>query len=209
MIVHLSIAVLFAGLGSYVSFFKPEYLTSNIDSKPSNLWQWVATISSFFFCIAAVLVLSPQSVLDWVNILFLLVFFFIAFIDLYSKIIPNTLVILLLLVVIPKLYLEFKLELVLSALILFTVFALLNVAMQKFYSKRAFGWGDVKLITVLALYSGWDILWVVYLGIILGGVIAGVGLLTKKITKETHIPMAVFLFLAYILVPLIDPGKWF
>ncbi len=209
MIVHLSIAVVIAGFGSYLSVFKPEYLSANLDGKPSGTWQWLASGFSLVFCIGTVLYLSPQGLLDWGYAIFILVFFFTALVDLHNKIIPNTLLIVLILVAIPKLYLQFELDLVLSALVLFIVFTLLNMLVQKFYSKQVFGWGDVKLIAVLSLYSGWDILWVIYIGIIMGGLIAGIGLLTKKITRETHIPMAVFLFIAFLVTPFIDLGRWF
>lgn len=174
-------------------------LSSNIEAKPSRNWQWLGTVVSIGGSAGAVFYFSPETVVEWCSYLFVLVFFFISAVDLYSKIIPNRLLSILFVAAIPSLVYEFEIECIISSITMFGAFTILNLGVNRFYNKLAFGWGDVKLITMLALFMGWGVLGVIYLGIIIGGVFAGLGLLTKKITRDTHIPMAGFLFLAFVL----------
>lgn len=69
---------------------------------------------------------------------------------------------------------------------------------KKLTSKKIIGWGDVKLITVLALFLGWEIIFVIYIGVVLGGLVAIVRVATKNLGKGSKIPLSPFIFLGSI-----------
>ncbi|MEQ9263617.1 MAG: prepilin peptidase [Balneolaceae bacterium] len=200
MILQSAIAVLAGGIGSYLSYFNTKLLSSNIESLASIKAKWVGSYISLAVCVLGVLIINPETVNQWVEYGFLVTLFFIACIDSYSKIIPNTLVLVLLLFSAAPLFQEIKAEAFLASISITLAFIALNFLVDKLRDNKAFGWGDIKLIGVMGFYHGWDIFWVVYIAIILGGLLSIVGLLLKKINTSVTIPFAIFLWISYLIV---------
>lgn len=200
MIVQLIIAVLFGTLGSYLSFFAPNFLSKNITELSSARKKWTA---SFISVIAITLLLfqsDPNSRFEWLGFGFVSVFFFIAIIDLYTKIIPNRLVLLLLILTVTQLILHFDIERIVAFGLVTAVLITLNFLANNYFNKLFFGWGDVKLIGVLSLSLGWEVLWVIYIAIIFGGLLSTIGVFTKKISRDSRVPFAMFLLLALLFI---------
>lgn len=147
-----------------------------------------------------VLFINPESLGEWVEYAFLVTFFLIALIDSYSKVIPNTLVLVLLLVTGVLIFQNIEIDMFLASISITLVFIGVNYLVDKLREKKAFGWGDIKLIGVMGLYLGWDIFWVVYIAIILGGLLSMLGLLLKKISNSVTVPFAIFLWISYLIV---------
>lgn len=61
-------------------------------------------------------------------------------------------------------------------------------------SRGGVGLGDVWLVALIALFLGWEQAFVVLLlGLVLSGLVSGVLLISKKVTKTTMIPFVPFL----------------
>ncbi|MFA5670471.1 MAG: A24 family peptidase [Balneolaceae bacterium] len=129
-----------------------------------------------------------------------MVFYFVSMIDCYSKIIPNRLIIILLGISLFRLTINFYMEYVLASGVIFIVLIVVNYYSSKIFEKTIFGWGDVKLIGMLGLYLGWQVLWVAYIAMIFLGLLSIIGVVLKKINRSTRIPLAVFLFLGYLFL---------
>ncbi len=59
--------------------------------------------------------------------------------------------------------------------------------------KETFGMGDVKLLFIIGLFSGWEGFWFLYLSIFIGALIALTGMAFHKIERKTQLPFAPFL----------------
>lgn len=204
MIIQLIIILLFGILGSYFSFYNPKLLSKNIEEISSNKLKQIASLVSVISIILLFFYVNPKTNLDWLEYGFVLIFYFISAIDLYSKIIPNRA--LLLLLMLGALYhlLNFNIESLWAGAILFTLFSIANLLINRVLGKALLGWGDVKLIGILSFYMGWEILWVIYIAIIISGLLSILGVLLKKITRKSRIPLGVFLFLGYLFLDFID-----
>lgn len=200
MIFQSAIAVLAGAIGSYLSYFNTKLLSSNIESLASIKAKWVGSFISLAVCVLGVLIINPETVSQWVEYGFLVTLFFIACIDSYSKIIPNKLVLVLLLFSAAPLFHEIKTEAFLASISITLALIVLNFLVDKLRDNKAFGLGDIKLIGVMGLYLGWDVFWVVYIAIILGGLLSIVGLLLKKLNTSVTIPFAIFLWISYLIV---------
>lgn len=65
---------------------------------------------------------------------------------------------------------------------------------EKIFKKEALGGGDIKLISALGAFLGWDgVVGPLLLGSLLGGFVGGLLLLFKKIKKKETIPFGPFL----------------
>ncbi|MEM1268521.1 MAG: A24 family peptidase [Bacteroidota bacterium] len=52
------------------------------------------------------------------------------------------------------------------------------------------GWGDVKLAGTLGLLLGWSALWVLYLGVLVGGSAVLIGVMTRRVSRQMRVPFA-------------------
>lgn len=200
MIIQSVIAILIGTIGGYVSFFSTKLLSPNIESLSSQKTKWAGSFFCLAVCLLGVLFINPESLGEWVEYVFLVTFFLIALIDSYSKVIPNTLVLVLLLVSCVPLFQNIEIDMFLASISITLVFIGVNYLVDKLREKKAFGWGDIKLIGVMGLYLGWDIFLVVYIAIIFGGLLSILGLLLKKINNSVTIPFAIFLWVSYLIV---------
>ncbi|MFV1883200.1 MAG: prepilin peptidase [Balneola sp.] len=200
MVLQVSIALALGVLGSYLSFFHPGLLTENIEELTSKKGKWSFSIFSVLIVNTFVLWLKPADINSWIEWGFLTILYFISVTDLYSKIIPNKLVILPLVLSVIQLSFQFNVNYIAASGLIMVVLIGLNLLTNKYFKKLIFGWGDVKLIGVLSLYSAWEVLWVIYIAILLGGLLSIIGLATKKITLGSKVPFAFFLHLGFIIV---------
>lgn len=187
-------------LGSYFSFYNPKVLSKNIEEISSNKLKQIASLVSVTSITLLFFFFNPKTNLEWLEYGFIIIFYFISVIDLYSKIIPNRGLIFLLVIGIFYYFVTPDLELLLAGGSLFVFLMIINFLVHKILRKVLFGWGDVKLISVLALVLGWEVLWVIYIAIIFGGVFSMVGIAFKKITSKSRIPLAFFFLIGLLIL---------
>ena len=164
--------------------------------------KWLFTVGTFSVELALLSWLQPEIFPAWIEFIFLGVVLLISFIDLYSKTIPNTLLLLLALVAVTQLIGHFEWEKPIAFLIVLVTIGGLNFLFQRYTSKQAFGWGDIKLMGVIGLFLGLQTFWVIYSAIILGGLLSMLGFIFKKISKSDRIPFAIFLLIGMLILRL-------
>ncbi len=72
------------------------------------------------------------------------------------------------------------------------------------FRQKGFGWGDVKLFVVLALFMGTQVFAILYIAILLRG-LYGIALkLNPKYYKNEHLAFSPFIIIAYMLVRLMN-----
>ena len=71
------------------------------------------------------------------------------------------------------------------------------------------GMGDVKLAGVMGLFLGWNVLWVFYLAVVLGGLLGFLGIATGRLGRTTLLPFAPFLALGTGLYLTVVPPSLF
>ena len=128
----------------------------------------------------------------------------VAFVDYIKLIIPNSLVAGVVIMSIMKIVINGNPELsnVLASIFLFSFFFMLNVFYEKFRDKTAIGFGDIKLISAVALFFP---LFTVFFGLWLGAVFAllfyvllGDG--NNRHAETKKIPFGFFLCFSYIIL---------
>ncbi|MDZ4699076.1 MAG: prepilin peptidase [Rhodothermales bacterium] len=80
---------------------------------------------------------------------------------------------------------------------------------QVLFGQPGMGLGDVKLAGSVGLLAGWSALWGLYLGLLLGGFLALIGLLLGVLQRDSRIPFAPF-FAAGALAgaTILPPAFW-
>lgn len=200
MFLSLSIVIVLSITGSYLCFYKSEFLSENIAPIQSSFFK---KMFSFFIVIGGVvlcLIFNPKNLLDWTEFIFLLAFYCIAWVDAFSKIIPNKLLIVLITLATLKFLLLPGTEYLVAFLIAIVVFFLAYIVQKRFSKKKYIGWGDFKLVTILALFSGREVLLIIYLGIVLAGIFALAGIQFKKIEMHSRIPLAPFFYIGFMII---------
>lgn len=142
--------------------------------------------------------IDPVGAKEWVQYSFIFLFYIIAWVDGYSKIIPNILLLILLILAGINLWYEPEIQKVYALLTVVLASLLIYWIGKQLTSKKIIGWGDVKLITVLALFVGWEFILVIYIGVVLGGLVAIVRVATKNLEKDSKIPLSPFVFFGSI-----------
>ncbi len=178
-----------AALGYLGVRFSPRWLTRPVPRWFA--WAWVAATAG-----AAGLLgfLHPFRPYFWHHLLLLAILLAAAFVDLREHIIPNDLVLVGLLAWLPAMLLfPYDGKSWLSALgggaAAFALFYLLAVLVP-----GGMGMGDVKLALVMGLFlgAGW-VAMALMLAFILGGLVSGVLLATRRIARKGYIPFGPFL----------------
>lgn len=93
--------------------------------------------------------------------------------------------------------------------IIFAIYTLFLLATYFFSEKRGIyllGEGDIKLLSALSLYFGFDFLKVLLLTCISGFVAGFIAGIVNKTYLETYVPLAPFVFAASIIVEVVK--KW-
>lgn len=120
-----------------------------------------------------------------------------AFFDLRYQLIPNRLILFgvvswVWLVITGSIPLFYSILAATSSAVLMLLIRLLGFLI---YKKAGMGMGDIKLVFLMGLFIQWEIFWVIYLAIILGGIWAIAGLVFKKIDRKSRLPFAPFLWI--------------
>ena len=132
----------------------------------------------------------------------------VAAVDYYAYVIPNMLVMFLLFVSLIKAVLfntEFLLNLFIS-LLLVALLILLNNTFDKIKNKEVIGYGDIKLLTVINLFFGYQLF---FLGLWFSALIAIPGfylikLFSMKHSGEMRVPFGFFLSIGFIIISIFD-----
>ncbi|MFA5670406.1 MAG: A24 family peptidase [Balneolaceae bacterium] len=197
---ELSLILFIGGICSYLSFWRPDLLSPNISSTNSRLKKWVEALFSLSVITALYLLSPPEQLLDWVNYGVFVWLLYIAIIDAQTKIIPNRVVLLGLLSWLLLIPINFELNQILSAIGVLVGSVLINYVSDYLFRQKGFGWGDVKLFVVLALFMGTQVFAILYIAILLGG-LYGIALkLSSKYNKNEHLAFSPFIIIAYMLV---------
>ena len=61
------------------------------------------------------------------------------------------------------------------------------------FGRPGMGMGDVKLAFAVGLFMGWQVLWALYLAVLVGGLVAGAGLLLQGWSRRARLPFAPFI----------------
>ncbi len=146
--------------------------------------------------------IDPVGAKEWVQYLFIFLFYVTAWVDGYSKIIPNKLLLILFILASINLLYESEIQRVFAFLTVILASLLIYWIGKQFTSKTYIGLGDIKLVSVLALYSGWLFIPVIYLGIILAGFFTVIAWICTKFHQESKIPLIPFLFTSHLLIPI-------
>jgi prepilin signal peptidase PulO-like enzyme (type II secretory pathway) len=159
---------------------------------------------------AAFVYLWARSGLSWEMLGFAGVYCFfslIAIVDLKYRLVPNALTypaIAIILIVQLLIVRQDALAVLLGGLLAFAIFFL--TALLK---PGHLGGGDVKLAALIGLAFGFpQVLWALVAGAGVGGLTATWLLLTRRWSRESHIPYAPFLCLGAMVALLYDPLPW-
>lgn len=200
MVIQIIEGLVVGGILSFVSIFRPTYLSKSITPIGSRKIKWVIAIFATVLNTAWILFRAPSDYTEWLLVIFEQLFLFVAVIDTYSKIIPNKLIAGMLLLGLLFVYTDLEWVHIISGVVVFATGVILQYSTKKIWRKNAFGWGDIKLFSVLPLIIGWNIGLVIYITLLTGGLLSIIGIASKKISKKTKISLSVFILLAYIIV---------
>lgn len=176
-----------------MSFYYPEYLSKNIIPLSNTRHQQICSIVATLGSVVLIYLIDPVGAKEWVHYSFIFLFYIIAWVDGYSKIIPNRLLLILLILACINFWYDPEIQKAYAFLTVILASLVIYWIGKQFTSKKKFGWGDVKLITVLALFLGWEFILVIYIGVVLSGVVAVIGVLSKRLTKTSELPFTPFL----------------
>jgi len=130
-----------------------------------------------------------------------LLFTSIAWSDYFCGIVPNHL--LLVLIPVSMVFLvvhpQYGWGNVIAALIIYISLYFLREGVYVFLKRDVFGMGDVKLIAVMALFIGWETLWIVWIAACLGGLWSILGMISGIYTLHNRIPFAPFLMAGMVV----------
>jgi|TARA_R110001599_G_scaffold150929_3_gene335327 Flp pilus assembly protein protease CpaA len=186
-------------IGSLLSFYYPEILSKNITPLSKSSYKITLSFLATLGSIVLICLIEPAGAKEWVQCFFIFLFYVIAWVDGYSKIIPNRLLLMLLILASINLWYEPEIQKVYAFLTVIFASLLIYWIGKQFASKRIIGWGDVKLTTVLALFIGWEFILVIYMGVVLAGMMAVIGVICKRLTKSSELPLTPFLFIGLVI----------
>lgn len=185
-------------MGFFVSW-KPHFFSKNINVQEPGKTEWWTFIISILLLVSFLLFKAPQFYTEWTFFYLVVWLYYISVLDFRFQIIPNTLLVFGLVAWLFLYYWQGNYTQLIASIIVLVLGFTLNVVIQKWKGKDGFGWGDIKLCMVLALFLSWDIFLVLYGAIILAGLIALLGLASGKLHRESRISFAPFLLSGFLL----------
>uniref|UniRef100_A0A7C5V5M8 Peptidase A24 n=1 Tax=Caldicellulosiruptor owensensis TaxID=55205 RepID=A0A7C5V5M8_9FIRM len=137
------------------------------------------------------------------SVSFLLILVVAAIYDFKKREIPNLTVVLLLFIAAVRVILNKSY----SNVIIFAIYTLFFFAIYIFAERRGIyllGEGDIKLLSVLSLYFGFDFIKVLFLACTTGFAMGLATGIKKKTYLKTYVPLAPFVFLASTLFEVVN-----
>jgi len=197
--------------GGYIAFFRPDLLSKNIEhlQKRADQWGWFLAFTLVVF--GSYLLFYYTESFTEISYYIFCWLLLLGFTDAYSRIIPNRLLYLgLVFWLILLLTGDSEIVTVAPAVLIALLLSTIRFGSQKIWGKPGFGWGDIKLILVLGLLTGWNIFWILYIAIISGAFFSLFKILDKKNNYSTvsfapHIVMGYLLIEAYQIYEFILP----
>lgn len=185
-------------IGSIFCFYYPEILSKNIIPHSKPRYKIFCSILMAAGLMVLIYMFEPENFQDWITYLFFFLFYLIVWVDGYAKVIPNRLLVVLVLISSVSLWIEPDIQKVYAFLFIIVFCFLVYLIGKQFTSKKYVGWGDVKLVSVIALFTGWEFIMIIYIGIVLAGVFTSVGILSKKLKRDDQVPLTPFFFAGHI-----------
>lgn len=195
---YLATVFLILLTGFFITW-KPHFFSKNIEAGKTGTTEWWIFAGSILVLISFLVWKSPSSITEWIHFYLIVWLYYISVIDFRHQVIPNALLMLGLLVWACFFYWIGSYTQVIACMVVLIFGFAFNFVIQKWKGKNGFGWGDVKLSMILALFLGWDVFLAFYLAVILAGIFALFGLVIGKLQRESRISFAPFL-LAGVLV---------
>jgi leader peptidase (prepilin peptidase)/N-methyltransferase len=132
----------------------------------------------------------------------ILLFIAIIFIDYEHYIIPDVLLFALFIIALIYSLVQESSQLInkmIGALILAIILGTIRLLSNLIYKKEAFGWGDVKLGTLMGFLLKWDgALLAIFLGCCIASLIIIFLLIKKKVKRHSYIPLGPFMILGML-----------
>jgi leader peptidase (prepilin peptidase)/N-methyltransferase len=124
-----------------------------------------------------------------------------AYFDLRYQLIPNRILLVGFIVWVVSVYsgnIPFV-DSVLAGMAAALLFMLIRLVGYYFFEKAGMGMGDIKLIFLVGLFLQWQVLWVIYLAILTGGILGISVIIFQKHKRNSRIPFAPFIWVAVSL----------
>ncbi|MBU9721912.1 MULTISPECIES: prepilin peptidase [Bacillaceae] len=162
----------------------------------------ISPIYPFFELITAVLFTISPLLVGWskelpIALAFISLLVIISVSDLHMMLIPDKILLFFLgLFIVMRIFIPLTpwWDSILGAAVGFGLLLLLAIA-----SKGGMGGGDIKLFGVIGIILGLKgVLMTIFIGSLIGAIVGGVGLLTKKVTRKTPIPFGPFIAIGAI-----------
>ena len=194
---EFAVFILVVGL-STLCFYYPKLLSKNIKEELSTGKRIWFTLLSLVGVVGLYVLIQPNLNSAWVQFLFAILFLYIALVDGYSTIIPNRLLIGLLAASILLFQQKPEVLALFSAGIIFLGLSGVNLLVSKIKAVQAFGWGDVKLLTIIALAVGTNAFLILAAAIMIGGITGMVLLGISPENRAKKLPFGLLLFLGFL-----------
>ena len=197
---ELPLILVIGSVCSYLSFWRPELLSANISSANSRLKKWIESLFSLIVITVLYIVNPLEQLLDWVNYGVFVWLLYIAIIDAHIKIIPNRILMFGLLSWLFIIPFYFGLIQIWCAFAVLIGSILINFGSEYVFHQKGFGWGDIKLFVVLALFMGTQVFVILYVAILLGGLYGVIIKFGPNRYKTKYFAFSPFILISHMLL---------
>jgi len=182
---------------SYISVYQPLVLSRNItpiDHSITRVWVFTCILSlSIPWTWYGLMIAQYPSLLLFIH----MVLIQIAFIDGYSKIIPNRLLLVLLILFMVDVSVGSSSVHLIFLLLFNCLLIAVQIIIKQFTTKNLMGWGDIKLLIVLSIVFQNKVLIILVGGLFLAGIYSMVLVMINSDSLKVKVPLAPF-FVAII-----------
>jgi leader peptidase (prepilin peptidase)/N-methyltransferase len=195
---------LFLGISSllsYISVYQPLVFSRNIiplNHSTTRIWVFICMLTlSFSWTWYGLNIIQYLSLMLIIQLLLIQ----IAFIDAYSKIIPNRLLLSVLFLTLVHIVQSIETY----NWVFVSIFSLgligVQVTIIQLLKRKVFGWGDIKLLIVLSLLYQSDVVIILLGGIFLGGLYSILLVLYSSENRKKQVPLSPFFI---VIIPLLS-----
>ncbi len=188
--------------------WKPHFFSKNIEAGKKGITEWWIFAGLILVLISFLVWKNPSSIEEWTHFYLIVWLSYISVIDFKYQVIPNILLIFGLLAWLSLFYWIGNYTQLLTCVLVLIFGYLLNFVVQRWKGKNGFGWGDIKLSMVLALFLGWDVFPAFYLAVIPAGIFALFGLVIGKLERQSRISFAPFLLAGVLLSDIVKQWEF-